>query len=222
MSNPRKDGSRSVMLRVSCQGKRTDLYTGVNIQEKQWNEKAQRVKHGCKVHGTPYNVLNDTIDTQITFIDDFFTKKAMLDALPSLEELKSSFNIAFKGKEHEVITNDFFLLFDTFISKRKETRGWEKSMVLTFERLRDILKEYDPDLSLTSLSEEKMNGIVKKLSESMYNDSIIKRLFYLKQFVHWAQGQGYPVHKDYFNYDIKLPKAKKDVRFIYPDELDRI
>jgi integrase len=122
----------------------------------------------------------------------------------------------------EEITNDFFLLFDTFIQKRKETRNWEKSMVEAFERLRDILKEYDPDLSLTTLSEEKMNGIVKKLSESMYNDSIIKRLFYLKQFVKWAQGQGYPVHKDYYNYEIKLPKVKKDVRFIYPDELDRI
>ena len=222
LSNLRKDGSRSVMLRVSCQGKRTDLYTGVNVQEKQWSEKTQRVKHGCNVHGSPYNVLNDTIDTQITFIDDYFTKKAMLDVLPSLEELKSSFNIAFKGKEKEVITNDFFLLFDTFISKRKETRNWEKSMVEAFERLRDIIKEYDPDISLTGLSEEKMNGIVNKLSETMYNDSIIKRLFYLKQFVHWAQGQGYPVHKDFFNYDIKLPKVKKDVRFIYPDELDRI
>lgn len=222
LSNLRKDGSRSVMLRVTCQGKRTDLYTGVNVQEKQWSEKTQRVKHGCNVHGTPYNVLNDTIDTQITFIDDFFTKKAMMDALPSLEELKISFNIAFKGKEKEVITNDFFLLFDTFISKRKETRNWEKSMVEAFKRLRDLIKEYDSDISLTSLSEEKMNGIVNKLSETMYNDSIIKRLFYLKQFVHWAQGEGYPVHKDFFNYDIKLPKVKKDVRFIYPDELDRI
>ena len=222
LSNQRKDGSRSVMLRVTCQGKRTDLYTGVNIQEKQWSEKTQRVKHGCTVHGTPYNVLNDTIDKQITFIDDYFTKKAMLDALPSLDELKKSFNIAFKGKEEEVITSDFFLLFNTFISKRKETRNWDKSMVDTFDRLGKILKEYDPDLSLTNLSEDKMNGIVKKLSESMYNDSIIKRLFYLKQFVKWAQGQGYPVHKDYYNYEVKLPRAKKDVRFIYPDELDRI
>ena len=152
LSNLRKDGSRSVMLRVTCQGKRTDLYTGVNVQEKQWSEKTQRVKHGCNVHGTPYNVLNDTIDTQITFIDDYFTKKAMMDALPSLEELKISFNIAFKGKEKEVITNDFFLLFDTFISKRKETRNWEKSMVDAFERLRDLIKEYDSDISLTSLS----------------------------------------------------------------------
>ena len=241
LRNQRKDGSRSVMLRVTSQGKRTDLYTGVNIQEKQWSEKTQRVKHGCTVHGTPYNVLNDTIDKQITFIDDYFTKKAMLDALPSLDELKKSFNIAFKGKEEEVITSafinfifisiiimcikiilHFFLLFNTFISKRKETRNWDKSMVDTFDRLGKILKEYDPDLSLTNLSEDKMNGIVKKLSESMYNDSIIKRLFYLKQFVKWAQGQGYPVHKDYYNYEVKLPRAKKDVRFIYPDELDRI
>ena len=222
LSNLRKDGSRSVMLRVSCQGKRTDLYTGVNVQEKQWSEKTQRVKHGCNVHGTPYNVLNDTIDKQISFIDDYFTKKAMLDMLPSLEELKTSFNIAFKGKEKEVITNDFFLLYDTFIHKRKETRNWEKSMVEAFERLGKLMKEYDPDLSLTTLSEEKMNGIVKKLSKSMYNDSVIKRLFYLKQFVKWAQGQGYPVHKDFYNYEVKLPKVKKDVRFIYPNELDRI
>jgi integrase len=210
------------MLRVSSKGKRIDLYTGISVQEKQWSTKTKRVKHGCSISGTPYNVMNDTIDAQILFINDYFTKKAMLDLIPSLDDLKATFNTAFKGSEAKVITNDFYLLFETFINKRKETRNWDKSMVDTFTRLKDILQEYDPDLSFSGLSEEKMNGIVNKLSETMYNDSIIKRLFYLKQFVHWAQGEGYPVHKDFFNYDIKLPKVKKDVRFIYPDELDRI
>lgn len=222
LSNPRKDGSQSVMLRVSSKGKRIDLYTGISVQEKQWSTKTKRVKHGCSISGTPYNVMNDTIDAQILFINDYFTQKAMLDLIPSLDDLKATFNTAFKGSEAKVITNDFYLLFETFINKRKETRNWDKSMVDTFTRLKDILQEYDPDLSFSGLSEEKMNGIVNKLSETMYNDSIIKRLFYLKQFVHWAQGEGYPVHKDFFNYDIKLPKVKKDVRFIYPDELDRI
>lgn len=222
LSNLRKDGSRSVMLRVSCQGKRTDLYTGVNVQEKQWSNKNMRVKHGCDVKGTPYNVLNDTIDAQIAFINDYFTKKAMLDLDPSPDELKKTFNTAFKGSAEKRTTNDFFLLFDTFIERRKETRSWNKSIYQTFKRLRTLLYEYDPNLSFSGLSEETMNGIVKKLSETLHNDALIKRLFYLKQFVKWALGQGYPVHKDYFNYDRKLATSKKDVRFIYPEELDRI
>ena len=222
LSNLRKDGSRSVMLRVCCHGKRTDLYTGVNVTESQWSTKMQRVKHGCVVKGTPYSVLNTTINDQITFIDNFFTKKAMLDVDPSLEELKQQFNVAYKGKSGEVVSNDFFILFDTFIAKRKEMRNWDKSMVEAFVRLKNLLYELNPNISFTSLSEETMNAIVKKLSESMYNDSIIKRLFYLKQFVKWAMGQGYPVHKEYLGYNPKLPKVKKDVRFIYPDELDRI
>lgn len=130
LSNLRKDGSRSVMLRVCCQGKRTDLYTGVNVKESQWSMKMHRVKQGCVVNGTSYNVLNTTINDQMTFIDYFFAKKAMLDVDPSLEELKQQFNVAYKGKAGEVVTNDFFILFDTFIAKRKEMRNW------------DALKEY--------------------------------------------------------------------------------
>lgn len=222
LSNPRKDGARSVMLRVTCRGKRTDLYTGVSVQEHQWSDKTMRVKHGCVVNGTRYDVLNDNINKQIIFIDTFFTKKAMLDVDPSLEELKQQFNIAFKGKSGDVVSNDFFILFDTFVDKRKEMRDWSKSMVEAFKRLRNILYELNPNLSFTSLSEETMNGIVKKLSETMYNDSIIKRLFYLKQFVKWAMGQGYPIHREYWGYNPKLPKVKKDVRFIYPEELEKI
>ena len=222
LSNLRKDGARSVMLRVSCRCKRTDLYTGVNVKKDQWNPKAMRVKQGCVIDGTSYNILNDVINNQITFIDSYFTKKAMLDEEPSLSELKQQFNIAYKGKSGEVVTNDFFILFDTFIAKRKEMRDWNKSMEEAFVRLRGILAKHYPDLSFTSLSEETMNGIVKKLSETMYNDSIVKRLSYLKQFVKWAMGQGYPVHKEYWGYNPKLPKVKKDVRFIYPDELKKI
>ena len=48
-----------------------------------------------------------------------------------------------------------------------------KSMVDTFTRLKDILQEYDPDLSFSGLSEEKMNGIVNKLSHFCYISALL-------------------------------------------------
>ena len=223
LSNLRKDGARSVMLRVTCKGQRTDLYTGVNLKESQWSTKTHRVKQGCKVNDTPFNVLNESLDAQEKFVNDYFNEMAMLEIVPSLTELKQRFNAAFKatagGKKASV---EFYYLFDQFIEKRAETKKWQKSMKEAFTRLRNILYDYKPDLSFASLSEETMNGIVEHLSKTMYNDSIVKRLSYLKQYVLWAQSKGYLINKEYLTYSRKFPKAKKEVHYLTVEELTKV
>ena len=223
LSNLRKDGARSVMLRVSCKGKRTDLYTGVNLQESQWSKKTQRVKHGCKVNDTPFNVLNEALDAQEQFVNGYFNEMAMLEIDPSLTELKQRFNASFKAAASgKKASAEFFYLFDQFIEKRSETKKWQKSMIEAFTRLRNLLYEFKPDLSFASLSEDTMNRIVTHLSKTMYNDSIVKRLSYLKQYVLWAQSKGYVINKEYLTYSRKFPKAKKDVHYLTVDELTNV
>lgn len=60
------------------------------------------------------------------------------------------------------------------------------------------------------------------MSKSMYNDALSKRLSYLKSFLVWANGHKYGVNDEFITFKPKLPKAHKAVRYLTPEELDKI
>ena len=221
LSRPRKNGDSSVVLRVTCGGKRDDLHSGICLSPKQWNEKKGRVRHGVNVNGVPYNVLNDAIDEQVSFIHDYFNGCAMRDEEASLSDLKARFNMKFKTSASKS-TDEFFYLFDKFISVTSETKRWGEPMIEAFTRLRERLYRFKPDLKFSDLSEELMNKFLRELSTTMYNDAIEKRLSYLRQFVKWAESRNYGINKEFFGFSPKLPKAKKEVRYLTLEELERI
>lgn len=221
LSRPRKNGDCSVVLRVTCGGKRDDLHAGICLNPKQWNANKDRVRHGVIVNGTPYNVLNDAIDEQVGFIHDYFNGCAMRDEEPSLSELKARFNMKYKMSAAKS-SDEFYYLFDKFISVTSETKRWGKAMVESYVRLKERLRRFKPDLRFSDLSEEFMNKLLKELSTTMYNDAIEKRLSFLKQFVKWADSRNYGVNKEFFNFSPKLPKAKIEVKYLTLEELDRI
>ena len=70
-------GRCSVVIRVSSQGKRKDLYTGITVKPSQWNGSKERVKQGCTVDGLKYNVLNDKLEKMEKFVDDYFNGSAL-------------------------------------------------------------------------------------------------------------------------------------------------
>ena len=127
LSQPRKNGDSSVVLRVTCGGKRDDLHSGICLSPKQWNEKKGRVRHGVNVNGVPYNVLNDAIDEQVSFIHGYFNGCAMRDEEASLSDLKARFNMKFKMSASKS-SDELFYLFDKFISVTSETKRWGEPM----------------------------------------------------------------------------------------------
>ena len=44
-------------------------------------------------------------------------------------------------------------------------------------------------------------------------------LTYFKSFIKWAQGRKYAINEEYFSFNPKLPKAKKEVRYLELEEL---
>ena len=47
-------------------------------------------------------------------------------------------------------------------------------------------------------------------------------LTYFKSFIKWAQGRKYAINEEYFSFNPKLPKAKKEVRYLELEELYKI
>ncbi len=221
LGNTYKNGTRCVRIRVTYAGGRTDLHTKLSANEKQWDSKKQRFKQGCTIDGVQYNILNATIDTYISFIDDYFNKASLREALPTLQELKQQFNYAYKqsGKSQ---TDEFFYAFDKYIETRSETRRWCEEYREMFARTRQSLKAFKADIRFTDFSTETMNKYLSHLSKTMYNDKIVKVLSMLKEFLKYANQKNYPVNKEFFEYEPTLPQSKKAVRYLTNDELKTI
>lgn len=221
VSTPRKNGAVSVILRISSQGKRDSLHTGINIPFTAWSPRTHRVKNGSIVNGTPFNILNEAIENQIKFVHDYYNDCAMRGMDPTLAELKDKFNHSFKTSIDKG-SDEFFYLFDKYIAEMKDTKAWQDDMVKANTKLRDHLKDFKPDITFADLSTTTMNAFKRHLSKTMYNDTLIKRLSYFKSFVRWASMKGYKTHPEYPAYNPKLPAAKKEVRYLTLTELKKI
>lgn len=208
-------------FRVTCLGKRIDLYTGIVVSKGDWNEKSHRIKQGKYVNGTPFNVINTDISEKEKFIVDYFNDCAFRNAIPKLTDLKERFNHQFKHSPARS-SNEFYFLFDKFIETTAETRGWEKNMIEKYKRIRERLYKFNPDLNFLDLSEATMNGIMREFSQTMYNDALEKTLFCFKRFVKWARNKNYPIHDECLSFNPKLPMAHKEVQYLTSEDLNKI
>ena len=224
LGNKYKNGSYCVRIRVSFSGQRIDLHTRLSATPKQWNKGKDHkgeFKQGCKINGINYNILNSTLDTYTNFVHDYFNKASLREARPSLKELKELFNYKFKQTAHQQ-ADEFFFVFQKYIDERSKTRHWTDEYKEMFTRVLNSLKNFKADITFTDFSTENMNDYLEYLAKTMYNDKINKVLSMLKEFLKYADKENYPVNKDFFKYDPKLPKSQKAVRFLTITELKRI
>lgn len=216
-----KNGSFGIRIRVSYGGNRLDLFTGLSATRQQWDDNRQRYKQGCVVDGNQYNILNGNIDAYINYINDYFNKASLREALPTLTELKRLFNYTFK-KSGQSQTDEFFYLFEQYINTRSETRHWSAEYKEMFMRVYNSIKTFKPDMRFADFTTETMNKYLYFLAQTMYNDKIVKVLSMLKEFLKYANQKNYPVNKEFFEFDAKLPQSKKDVRYLTISDLQKI
>ena len=216
-----KKGKQFVRIRVSAQSSRVDLYTGISLTNSQWDKKKQQVKQGYVINNVTYNILNGTLEQYKNFIRDYFNSCAMRDTRPSLSELQERFNKRFKMSS-EAQSDEFFYLFDKFIEEKSKERGWGKDMKDVYFRLKEKIHDFQPTIKFSDLSVATMNKLLEYMSATMYNDALSKMLTYLKSFIKWTQGRKYAINEEYFSFNPKLPKAKKEVRYLELEELYKI
>ena len=137
-------------------------------------------------NGQAYSDINAIINSYESFIHEYFTKCTNERREPILTELRDRFNYKFKQTQNQKCS-EFFLLFDEFIREQSGVKGWGEAMIETFKRLKDRLRKFRPTLTFMDLTIKTMEEFKLDLAESMYNDSILKRLSYLKTFVKWAK-----------------------------------
>ena len=216
ITKPSSRGICSVRLRVSSQGKRVDLHTGITLLPKQWGR--NKIKQGCVVNGLEYNVLNDLLRKQEEYISTYFNNCALRNEAVNLNDLKQQFNYVFKSNE-TTKGNEFFYVIEQYINSQSQTRAWQDSYKSEWTRLVNSLKKHSPNTNWSSFSESYMNSYLNHLAKTLNNDKIKKYLRKLSEFLKWAKLKRYPVNDDFFLYKPKLEPSKNEVRYLTPNEI---
>ena len=216
-----QDGSSSVIIRVTYQSKRIELYTAFTCDKRRWNKQQGRVKNGSKINGLEYQVINKKLQEMENFVDDYFNSSIFRSTQISLLDLKQRFNYKYKQTDSQ-LSDEFFFLFEKFIEEQSKQRGWNTSMKEAFVRLKNLVFEFNPNISFADLTISTMDSLKVKLSQTMLNEAIIKRLSYFKQFITWANKKGYQIHEEFFSYAPKFPNSKNAVKYLTREEVEKV
>ncbi|MBO4483064.1 MAG: phage integrase SAM-like domain-containing protein [Prevotella sp.] len=210
-----------VRLRVTYNGKRIDIRTGIRVEPRFWDKKTQRVKRGFRYQEETDVTINAALISYVRFVNLYFIECERNFRAPVLTDLRDKFNYLYKhtGKLKKT---EFFYLFEEFIKIKSGEKGWGKDMVDVYERLLEKIRKFKADIRFTDLDTQTLEAFKESLAETMYNDAIKKNLSYLKSFIKWAKSKHYSVCEDFETYDPKLPKAHISVKYLTLDELDRI
>lgn len=220
-----------IRLRVTYSGKRLDIPMGFNIDLSKWDADvdAQKVKNGCtnKLKQTSTEI-NKHLSERESAIDNIFTRFELDNITPTIEMVKEAYYAIYSkkqgdsGKPTEIT---FFQRFDEFVKDRGTKKGWTDATYTKFKAVRSHLEEFDPNINLDTLNEERLLAYLNFLQtdrgkiKGMRNTSASKQLGFLKWFLRWTTSKEYTKQIAYNSFRPKLKSVNKDIVFLNWEEL---
>lgn len=215
-----------IRMRVTLKGERPfDFPLGRKVDLDKWDADAERAIEGT----IDAAEINRTIEEYKTQINEVFARFELLEKrVPTPQEVKYLFNDMI-GKTSLLDDSgnlDFWSVFDVFTEQVGEKNQWTDSTFQKFRTLRHHLKSFAPTLSFSSLTEEKLQGLIAYYYKKDFrNTTISKQLSFLRWFLRWAAQKGY--YKGDLHETFK-PKLKgisvdsKEIIYLSQDELKQL
>ncbi len=219
-----------IRISVNHNGQRITLSTGFRTDKTHWAVVAQVVKQGyINTQNEPYNIINSKLALQKSFLDNFSLKHQLEKTEIDLEKLKIEFAEEFSRKKNvqhqeQVEEVSFFELFDLFVQERGKQNDWMAPTYTKFKSLKKHLLDFDANLHLDELSEEKLTDWVEYLRTKgkMKNTTIKKQLGFLKWFLKWTVEKKHTTNTAYQSFKPKLKTADNQVVYLSSAELDKL
>ena len=221
-----KDDAK-IRMRVRWGKNVVNFNVGHRFFIEKWSKETQR----CKRNTTnAKKVSASIINSRIQFLQDkaedvfkFFETK---DITPDISEFRDELNVAIGKKEVLIskVDKSFFELFDTFVNERGKQNDWTTATFTKFKAVRKHLLNFDKNLSLESIDEDKLTDYVMYLRDvgNMKNSTIKKQLGFLKWFLNWAVEKNHTSNKAHSTFKPKLKTADNQVVYLSKNELDQI
>lgn len=216
----------AIRMRVTLKGERPfDFPLGRKVDLDKWDADAERAIEGT----IDAAEINRTIEEYKTQINEVFARFELLEKrVPTPQEVKYLFNdmIGKTALLDDSGNLDYWSVFDVFTEQVGEKNQWTDSTFQKFRTLRHHLKSFAPTLSFSSLTEEKLQGLIAYYYKKDFrNTTISKQLSFLRWFLRWAAQKGY--YKGDLHETFK-PKLKgisvdsKEIIYLSQDELKQL
>lgn len=243
IQNQRNAGSR-LRMRVSYNGCRVDLQTGIVLNKEYWDDVQQRVLPLISnvVMATD---LNDQLSQMLTDMIAVFREYELLNVVPMVPELCNSFTkqrsshtqTAYQSKKKDSTltvqqvdkkrngTKDkgFWKYFDEFVKVNGKLNDWTSVTYERFAALRNHLFTFDKKLTFDKFDEDGIANFIDYLGKKgMKNSTINKQLGFLRWFLRWFYEKGYHTNHTFEYYKPKLKNTTKRVVFLTAGELNTL
>ena len=208
-----------------------DLYTGLTIAPEKWIDTAtvdgkkvsvQQVKKGCKSsQGYTASQINEALDERVRFVEKLFEEYGEAEHTPTPEELRDRFNAKFGAVI--VRKETFFTIFDQFMVRQGKDASWQSTTYQKFRTVKKHLQNFDKQLTFQKLDAD---GLVKYRdflweTEKLNNASTNKQLDFVRQFLSWAEKNGY-CNTNFKEFKAKMKTLEKDVFALTDEQLQKI
>lgn len=143
--------------------------------------------------------------------------------IPNDNEFRIEFNKGI-GKNERIIEDTLFSIFDKFIKEESEINQWAFRTKLKMQGLKKHLQDFDIELSLSQLNEEKLSEFQLYLQNELKhkNSTISKIISSVKWFLKWAVKKGYMNDSSFELFKPKLKSTQKKIIFLTQTELNQL
>lgn len=228
---------RGDLLRLRISWNHGEIFTmSIGIRVDRMDEKGKPKWDGFRcirntTHGpdkmTAANI-NRILDKLEEKVDAAFLVFESEDSIPTKEEIKAILSV----NDGNTKSKSFFEAYDEFLEDGIKNKYWSDGTLKKLKSRKNLLLEFDPNLSFRSLSKTKLNEFINfqtrnsitrnKDCHGYLNTTIKKNINLLKWFLKWADEKGYNVNPDYRKFSPSIKTPQKSVIFLEWEELMKL
>lgn len=218
-----------VMIRVRWNKKEEAAFAlKCKAEVDKWDTTLQRARFNTihKIGEQNYSarIVNGIIEAALDRIATIFTEFSLMEVVPTRSMLKQEFeykeNDEKKKEETPQLKCTFEEMYEEFCNKCSDERNWSANVHYKYQQIWNQLHGCDPNITLESLTKEKMVQLKNWYVENGYRNITIKKQFkILKSMLRWLQGAGYTIQPGVLSYKVNLTVVPKTVTFLKYKEL---
>ncbi|MVW93695.1 site-specific integrase [Elizabethkingia meningoseptica] len=195
------DTSFPIRARVSFNGIRPDIYTGIWCDVNEWNSETQRSI-----------IKKSTVNIELTkvenIIDDIFTHFEVNEKrFPTTKELKQQFKIKTGKSENKEANKDLLLvdIIDQYTNNIGTLKNWTRNTYRKFEKLKSHVFSFDKNLLINDITEDVLIKFIKyfqtkpiqkkrngetKVGKPHRNTTVSRQITDVLSILEWANKRG--------------------------------
>jgi len=218
----------NVIARVRWMGKKRETTFPVECKAdaEKWDPIQQRAKmnttHVFMRESYSAYLINRKIEECLEIIRVSFARFDLEKEVPTVPELRAMFHEIkeVKSPTKKTVNKTLEELYTDFLNICSDERNWTDKVHYKYQQMWRQLTSSDPNLTLESLTKERMINLKNwYVSNNYRNVTITKQFKILKSFLRWIKSEGYDIAPGVIDYKVNLTVVPKTVTYLSYQEL---